>query len=183
MREESLDMTGVPQNLTDGLTTTASAVDISDTDPSTSQKPFLFEEFFLGRTRGHGLFHDRFGRLRQEFTVDMNGWWSDDLFVLDEDFRFIDGRKQVRQWHVTKRTAGHYSAFADDIIRTATGICTERMIHWRYKMRVPVGKQTITMRFDDRMYLQHGEVVLNVSKARKFGLLIGQLTAAYERLS
>ena len=39
------------------------------------------------------------------------------------------------------------------------------------------------MRFDDRMYLQHGEVVLNVSKARKFGLLVGQLTAAYERLS
>ncbi len=44
------------------------------------------EEYFLGKTRAWGIFEDRFGRLRRQFTVSIHGRIMDGELVLDEHF-------------------------------------------------------------------------------------------------
>lgn len=137
------------------------------------------EEFFLGDVRGHGLFQDRFGNLRQEFTVDMSGRWLDGIFHLDERFRFRDGKRSRRQWNVQVIGDRQYEATADDIIGVAKGQQLGSTVQWRYTLAVPVGRRIVNMSFDDRMFLQEDGVMINVSDARKWGIRLGRLTASF----
>ncbi len=34
------------------------------------------EEYFAGKTRAYGVFQDRFGTLRRQLTVDLDGAWT-----------------------------------------------------------------------------------------------------------
>jgi hypothetical protein len=142
---------------------------------------FSFDGYFTGPVRGYGVFQDRFSALRQEFTVDMEGAWQGDVFVLNEDFRFADGKASNRVWRVRKLPDGLYSATAGDIVGTAQGTPSQHGIRWRYVLKVPVGGREIAMRFDDRMFLQEDGVLINVSDARKFGLRLGRLAASFVR--
>lgn len=138
------------------------------------------EGFFLGATRGHGVFQDRFGTLRQQFTVDMFGHWQGDRFLLEEHFRYRDGTTSDRLWQVRVIDDLHYEATADDIVGVAGGVRDGSTIRWRYVLAVPIGGRLINMRFDDRMFLQDDGVLINVSDARKWGLRLGRLAASFQ---
>ena len=138
-------------------------------------------DYFAGSVAGTGLFQDRFGRVRLAFDVTMTGRWDGDAYRLGEVFRYDDGRTDTREWLVRRDGDRGYTATADDIVGTAVGTAGMRDVQWRYRMRVPVGGRRITMSFDDRMYLRNNGVLLNVSEARKFGLLMGRLTAVFNR--
>lgn len=145
-----------------------------------SRRPELrLERYFEGLMRGHGVFQDRFGNLRQEFTVDTLGHWDGDIFLLEEDFRFRDGRRQRRQWRVRILDDRSYTATAGDIVGTARGERDGSIIRWRYTLAVPVGSRTINMRFDDRMFLQEDGVMINLSDASKWGVRLGRLAASF----
>jgi hypothetical protein len=45
-------------------------------DTPVREPRFRIEEYFPGRTRAWGIFQDRFGRLRRQFTVDIDGTWD-----------------------------------------------------------------------------------------------------------
>ena len=52
-------------------------------------KPELkIEEYFLGKTSASGLFIDRFGKVKRQFKVDMEGIQEGDLFILNETFLY-----------------------------------------------------------------------------------------------
>jgi len=138
-------------------------------------------DYFSGSVAGSGLFQDRFGRVRLAFEVIMTGQWDGETYRLGEAFRYDDGRTQNREWLVRRNGDSAYTATAEDIVGTASGTTGPRDVQWRYRMRVPVGKRLITMAFDDRMYLRDNGVLLNISEARKFGLLMGRLTAVFHR--
>lgn len=143
---------------------------------------FDFVAFFTGRVRGWGLFQDRFGKVRKEFTVDMFGEWRDDVFHLREDFVYRDGGRQQRVWHVTRNADGTYRATAADIVGAAQGTADATHMRWLYDLRVPVGGRKIVMRFDDRMFLQPDGVLMNVSDASKFGFRLGRLAASFKKV-
>jgi len=154
----------------------------ASTSPALGQlQAFDMLDFFSGSVAGTGLFQDRFGRVRLAFEVVMTGEWDGDEYRLGEVFRYDDGSSQNREWLVRRNGTGGYTATAEDIVGTASGTLGPREVRWRYKMRVPVGKRMITMAFDDRMFLRDNGVLLNISEARKFGLLIGRLTAVFNR--
>ena len=138
------------------------------------------ERFFFGAVRGYGIFQDRFGNLRQEFTVDTVGTWDGDVFLLDEDFRFRDGKAAKRLWRVRVLDDLRYEATADDIVGTAHGLRDGRSLRWRYILAVPVGARIVNMRFDDRMFLQEDGVLINLSDARKWGIRLGRLAASFQ---
>ncbi len=54
--------------------------------------------FFDGRVEGWGLVEDRFGRLRRQFHVVIDGSIAGDELTLDEVFRYADGDVGERQW-------------------------------------------------------------------------------------
>lgn len=139
------------------------------------------EEFFLGPTRGVGVIHDRFGRLANQASADMVGRWDGETFALDEMFRFSDGRVQERVWRVQIGPDGGYRITAPDMVGTGTGNNDGNALDLDYRLQVPVGRRTMTLRFDDRMYLQDDGTVINVNTARKFGLVVARLCFVFRR--
>lgn len=138
-------------------------------------------DYFSGSVAGTGMFQDRFGRVRLAFEVVMTGRWDGDDYRLGEVFQYDDGSTKKQEWLVRRNGSSGYTATAEDIVGTASATLGPRDVRWRYKMRVPVGKRMITMAFDDRMFLRDNGVLLNISEARKFGLLMGRLTAVFNR--
>lgn len=142
---------------------------------------FDLTEYFSDTVEGTGIFRDRFGKVRLAFDVTMSGSWRDNTYRLEENFRYDDGRIQDRLWKIRRNGDRGLSATADDLVGTAMAEQLEDEVRWTYRMRVPVGSREITMTFDDRMYLRPDGVLLNVSEARKFGIVVGRLTAVYRR--
>ncbi len=85
--------------------------DFKDTEPK-----FVLEQYFEGKTKAWGIFEDRFGNLRREFVVDIDGTWDGTTLTLDERFDYADGEKDRRIWTIEKAEDGRYVGRADDVI-------------------------------------------------------------------
>ena len=60
------------------------------------------EEYFLGNVKAWGIFQDRSGKVKRQFTATMFGTIKEDNLILDEDFNWNDGEKQQRRWTIKK---------------------------------------------------------------------------------
>ena len=139
-------------------------------------------EYFDGRTRAWGMFEDRFGRVRREFTVDISGRREGaDGFVLEEDFVYSDGERERRVWRLRRTAPGTYEGRADDVIGVAQGRVAGNALNWRYVLALKVGGSTWNVDFDDWMFLQPGGVMLNRARVSKFGIAIGEVTLSFSR--
>ena len=141
-----------------------------------SAPELVLEEFFKGETRAWGVFEDRFGNLRAQFTVDIKGTWKDETLTLEEDFVYASGRKDRRVWAISKQPDGRYEGRAEDVIGVATGRAAGNAFNWSYVMDLPVGSRTFRVRFNDWLWLQEGGVLINRARVTKFGVEIGQIS-------
>ena len=93
-----------------------------DTIPVTDQR-FLVEEYFLGKTRAHGIVMDRGGSPMRYFQVQIEGSWDEQTqtLTLDEDFLFDDGEVSQRIWKIRREGDGRYSGQAADVDGVAKG--------------------------------------------------------------
>jgi hypothetical protein len=139
------------------------------------------EEFFLGKTRGWGIFEDRFANLRRQFVVDIDGSWQGDVFVMEEHFRYSDGETEERVWRITKDGADGYKGRAGDVIGEAKGIVSGNALNWRYEMDLKVGDGTWRVSFDDWMFLQPDGVLMNRARVSKWGIAVGEATLVFQR--
>lgn len=142
----------------------------------------VIEEYFAGQTKAWGIFEDRFGKLRRQFTVDIVGRWDGDTLVLEEDFTFADGEKSRRVWRIKKLDDHAYEGRADDVIGTARGFSYGNALQWRYDMDLKVGDRTWRVGFNDWMFLQPGGVLINRAKVSKWGINVGEVTLAFQKL-
>ena len=71
-------------------------------DFSKAEPLLRIEDYFVGQTRAWGIFEDRFGNLRRQFDVDIQGSWDGEALVLDERFRYRDGETDRRIWTIKK---------------------------------------------------------------------------------
>ena len=77
--------------------------DTMNTEAFSNGKPkFVLEKYFVGDTSAWGIVEDRFGNVKRQFIVDINGVWDGDTLILKEDFLFDDGEKSFREWKITK---------------------------------------------------------------------------------
>ena len=146
-----------------------------------SEPDFNLEEYFTGDTVGYGIVTDRFGKLRREFKVDINGYWDDDIFVLDEDFEFTDGEQSTRQWRIQPLGDNRYSATAGDIVGEARGISEGKALNWRYRIAIPLGGRAVEVTFDDWMFLQRDGVLINRAVMKKWGIKLGTVSIFFLR--
>lgn len=138
------------------------------------------EEYFLGQTRGWGIFEDRFGNLRRQFVVDIDGAWQGDVFVMSERFAYSDGEKQERVWRIGKLDGHRYEGRAGDVVGIASGVAVGNALNWRYEMDLKVGESTWRVRFDDWMFLQPDGILLNRARVTKWGIDIGAVTLVFQ---
>ena len=146
------------------------------TDFKDAEPKLVIEEYFAGNTHAWGIFEDRFGKLRRQFTVDIAGTWNGRELVLDERFQYGDGERDRRVWRITKTGDHRYEGRAGDVVGTATGMAYGNALNWRYDMDLRVGDGTWRVHFNDWMFLQPNRVLINRARVSKFGIEIGEVT-------
>ncbi|MDD9905032.1 MAG: DUF3833 domain-containing protein [Rhodospirillaceae bacterium] len=154
-------------------------MDIKKFEAATPQ--LVLEEYFAGKTRAWGIFEDRFGTLRREFTVDIDGRWDGRTLILDERFVYRDGERDRRVWTIEKVGPNRYQGRADDVIGVATGEAKGNALSWRYNMDLKVGDSTLRVHFDDWMFLQPDNVLINRARVSKWGVELGQVTLFFSK--
>lgn len=163
-----------------GLVVLAGCSSMKPENFTNSKQRFVLEEYFAGKTRAWGLYEDRFGTVKRQFVVDIDGTWDGTNLVLDEDFTFDDGEKSARQWRIRKLPDGSYEGRADDVIGVAIGKIGGNALNWRYVLDLKIGKNsTLAVAFDDWMFLQPGGVLMNRARMSKFGIELGQITISF----
>lgn len=153
------------------------------TDFSNDKNKLVLEEYFLGHTVAWGIFEDRFGNLRRQFKVNIDGYFDDEFFVLDEDFEYFDGEKDNRVWQIKIIDDGVYEGSAADILGSATGVARGNALNWKYIMKLPIAGRNIKVKFDDWMFLQSDDVLINRAVVSKWGLNIGTVTIFFEKIN
>ena len=148
------------------------------------QEPRLvIEDYFAGKTEAWGIFEDRFGKLRRQFKVDIDGTWDGEELTLVEDFVYADGELQQRVWRIRKIDEHRYEGRADDVIGVAEGTAYGNALNWRYVLALPIGDNVWNVTFDDWMFLQEGDVLINRATVSKFGFTLGEVTLFFRKPS
>jgi len=150
-------------------------------DFANTQPPFDLEQYFTGNTRAWGMFMDRSGAVKRQFTVDIHGYRQGDEFILDESFVYSDGEKQKRTWKISRTADGKYEGRADDVNGVALGEAAGQALNWRYSLNLPMGDGTIAVDFDDWMLLQQDDVLINRAVVSKFGFRVGEVILFFQR--
>lgn len=138
-------------------------------------------DYFAGETRAWGLFEDRFGRVRRQFQVDIDGRVVNGELILEEDFLYDDGERDRRVWRIRRDGKQSYIGHADDVVGQARGNAAGNALNWRYDMDLKVGDGSWRVSFDDWMFLQPDGVLINRAKVNKWGFELGSVTLFFKK--
>jgi len=139
--------------------------------------------YFAGNVDAWGQFTDRSGKVVKRFTVDIRGTVAGETLTLEEDFRYSDGTTSRRVWNISRVADGRYAGTAEDVIGIANGITAGNALRWNYVLALPVDGRTWHVDFDDWMYLQDDNVMLNTSVMSKFGIRLGEVNLSFRKRS
>lgn len=142
---------------------------------------FDLRRYFNGPSLAQGLFIDRFGTVRRRFTVALQGRWSGQEGVLEEDFVYNDGERSRRVWTLKDLGQGRWEGRADDVIGVATGVAAGPSLRWRYRLRLPVAGRNWDVKVDDWMHLIDERHLLNRAVFSYWGVTIGEVQIAFQR--
>lgn len=141
----------------------------------------VLEDYFQGKTKAWGIFEDRFGNLRREFEVEIDGKWDGKTLTLVEEFSYSDGETEVRTWVITKTGEKTYTGTTNDIVSLAQGEAAGNALNWNYSINLKLGERRIQVHFDDWMFLQKSGVLINRARVSKFGLSIGEVSIFFKK--
>jgi len=153
----------------------------NDMSPIDQGEKFSITNFLEGRTRAWGIFEDRFGNVKLRLNVVMNGSWSGDTFILDEEFQYQDGRRETRQWRVKPTSDGLFTATCEDCIGEAAGFTKDGRVEMRYRFRLKLQKKTLNVSFLDRLIKIDEKRAVNRAAMYKWGIKLGELSLFFEK--
>ena len=140
------------------------------------KKPELkIEEYFLGKTSASGLFIDRLGKVKRQFTVDMEGIQEGDLFILNETFIYDDGEEEFRRWEIKKTGDKLYEGRSSDIKGIALGERSGNALNWHYTLKLKYKDGIMLVKFDDWLIMQDEKHVFNKATMKIFGIPLGDV--------
>ena len=146
------------------------------------KKPeFKIEEYFLGKTTASGLFIDRLGKVRRQFTVDMEGIQEGDLFILNETFLYDDGEEEFRRWEIKKTGDKSYEGRSSDIKGIALGESSGNALNWHHTLKLQYKDGTMLVKFDDWLIQQDEKSVFNKATMKKFGIRLGDVYLFFKK--
>ena len=141
--------------------------------------------FFEGKTIAYGIFEDRFGNLKRQFRVNIDGKINNQTLTLDEDFLYDDGEQAKRIWKIEKKTDNTqkvtYEGKADDIEGKASGSISGNALNWSYDIYLNIKGSNIKVHFNDWIYKQSEDLAINRAYVSKFGINIGSVTLVFLR--
>lgn len=150
--------------------------DFTNTEPR-----LTLEEYFEGELYAWGMFQDRTGAVRKRFTVFITGERSGNQLTLDEAFCYSDGSRERRVWVINRVGPGRYVGRADDVIGEAVGESAGNALHWTYQMALPINGRVFHVTFEDWMFLQSSDILINRAVMKKWGVRLGEVTLVFNR--
>ncbi|MBU2897859.1 DUF3833 domain-containing protein [Vibrio hepatarius] len=157
---------------------TADIDDYRDTQPN-----FELFEYFNGKSTAWGMIQDYTALQTRRFEVSIIGTVDGNTLTLVEDFVFDDGEETQRIWQIERLASGQYQGRADDIIGIATGIVEGNALRWQYDFELQLEDSSVVVAFDDWLYRQDENHVFNLTKIKKFGIEVGQITLLFQKVS
>ena len=141
--------------------------------------------FFEGDTIAYGIFEDRFGNLKRQFRVNINGKVTNQILTLDEDFLYDDGEQAKRIWKIEKKIDNAqnitYEGQAEDVEGKAFGSISGNTLNWSYDIYLNIKGSNIKVHFNDWIYKQSEDLAINRAYVSKFGINIGSVTLVFLR--
>lgn len=151
-----------------------SSMQIEDFDNTTPK--FVPQEYFKGSMTAYGLVKDRSGKITRRFKGTLVGSWDKNgVGTLDENFIYDDGEKLHRKWTLKPSKPNTFVATAGDIVGDASMVANGNTVMLDYTMRIPYGDGTLDINVRDWLHLQEDGVIINHSKMKKFGFVVGEL--------
>ena len=137
---------------------------------------FIPQEYFNGKLIAYGLVKDRSGKIIRTFKGVLIGSWDEKgVGTLDEKFVYDDGEELTRVWELTPTSNKTFDATAGDIVGTAKMVANGNTVMMDYVMTIPYNDSTIDISVKDWLHLQEDGVIINHSKMKKFGFVVGEL--------
>ncbi len=151
-----------------------------------AETPVLdLKDYLTGPLTAHGIFTDRSGAVVKRFIVKMNGTWTGNQGVLDEQFTYLEAnpteKTSQRIWYLTQLDGGKFTGKAADVVGQANGQQLGNAFNWQYTLNLPVDGKTYEVQFDDWMYLVDRKVMLNKAKMSKWGVYLGEVTLVFNK--
>ena len=145
-------------------------------DFNNTKPEFIPQEYFNGKLRAYGIVKDRSGKIIRSFKGEMIGSWDKNgIGTLDEFFVYDDGEEMKRVWTLKPIENKKFIATADDIVGESPMIANGNTVMIDYLMRTPYKSSTIDLSVQDWLHLQDDGVIINHSKMKKFGFVVGEL--------
>lgn len=165
------------------------ALDMDHNIPLTDSAPLpealdelRLEKFFNGKALAYGFFEDRFGKVRTQFRAEFTGHYDGETLTLVEEFLYDNGSTETRNWSIRPEGDTRYIADASGIDEQIIGTVDGKTFHWAYKMGLPIMGKSRLCDFDDYMYLQPDNVILNRVRVSWKGIRIGQVIISLRKL-
>ena len=153
--------------------------DMKPEEYKNTEPKIKIEEYFLGDVKAWGIFQDRSGEVKRQFTAKMNGSFDGQDFILNEDFSWNDGEEQQRRWTIKKTGDHNYEGTDADVVGIAKGISYGSAFKFEYNLLIPYKNKKIKVRFDDWIFKQDDKVAINRATVTKFGFKVGELTVFF----
>lgn len=152
-------------------------------DSVRKEPPLELEKYLAGHTRSWGIIEDRFGKSRDQFTVDLHGWRQGQAFHLDQQFTYASGKTQRRIWEIHRLSATEYVATATDIQGQAHAWIHGGAVHLKYTLAVPFGKhgRKVNVQFNQWLWRQTDGIVFNRVDVRKFGIRLARVSEFFQK--
>ena len=155
-------------------------------DYADNRPALKLEEFFDGRSYAYGIFEDRFGNLKRQFRVQIDGQTDGGRLTLDEQFIYDDGETARRVWRIDNLGPDglgffRYQGRAEDIDGVATGKIAGNVLSWSYDIVLSMSGQQLQVRFDDFIYQLDQDIAINRAFVSKWGVEIGSVTLVFLR--
>ena len=148
-------------------------------DYKNTEPKIKIEEYFLGDVKAWGIFQERSGKVKRQFSAQMKGTFDGETLILNEDFSWNDGEKQQRRWEIKKVGENKYEGTAPDVVGIAKGVSYGSAFKFEYNLLIPYKNKKIKVRFDDWIFKQDDKVAINKAIVSKFGFKVGELTVFF----
>jgi len=154
---------------------------------STVAEPALdLRRYFNGEIKAVGVYFDFAGRARRQFHIDVTGSWQGNEGTLTEFFTFDDGSVNRRLWTIkvedSPENPGYFTGSAPDVVGIASGVQRGNAARMHYVLRIARGKKSFDVTMDDRLYLLDDKRMINRARMKKFGIKVGELAIAFEKV-
>lgn len=136
--------------------------------------------YFNGTIDGWGMVQERSGKVTRRFHVVIESRWTGNTGVLDESFKWSDGKTEKRIWTI-KKDGDKYTGTAGDVVGTASGEASGNTLRWNYILALPVDGTTYHVDMDDWMYLIDEKTLGNQTKLSKFGFKLAEITIFFRK--